>query len=641
MKLLFLYDATAKHEYNLVQGFSFRVCHEVLFVELSTQLPVDFFSLNDYPVISTIEDGSGDCASRVESVSAIVGNNGSGKTRIATWMGSFFSNNPPYTDWIGVVAINEEISFYGKTKTIDISGVLRILHECGFSTVDRRGDKQSSAPYECIYYTPFCADHKIWRTEPTRHHDLSPAAYFDKKKLEKSQVVLPPPRSVEDQGTPLKKYSRLIQGEIIEFVSDCYANGLDETEHGTFPIPGEAWIGDYRFELVELLSEHKDDMQAEPNSSEGENWQKYAMLLSIVAKELNVQAMACTILKSALLLIDKKIKAQGSNIIMQSKMIVFLRGIALFGQNVRRFSKSDDRVEQLDMIWHRVLGKKERSVCYRSITETLEVLSRDGEACRVVKWDQLFIIWQALVKIDEKYDGDVDDDLMLCSFKDKESYSTFVEMMLAHSRMGLSAPFINVTIANVSSGEMSYLAMFARLHSVMKRLGYSRERHVSAKTPLHVILFMDEAETTMHPEWQRQLVSNIIWYFEGFTSNVRVHVIFASHSPMLLSDVPSKNVIYLDPNNNFETPESFGANIFDLYRSGFFLDKGTVGSFAQKKIDDLVEKVFSLVRSRKSDEAESISDEDRQLVDLIADKDVARYLKEWLKELGCGKDLIR
>ena len=92
---------------------------------------------------------------------------------------------------------------------------------------------------------------------------------------------------------------------------------------------------------------------------------------------------------------------------------------------------------------------------------------------------------------------------------------------------------------------------------------------------------------------------------------------------------------------NASRPEFFGSNIFDLYRYGFVLKEGTVGAFAQKKIDALVEKVFSIVRSRKSDEVEAISVADRQLVDLIADKAVARYLKEWLKELEHGTDYIR
>lgn len=209
-------------------------------------------------------------------------------------------------------------------------------------------------------------------------------------------------------------------------------------------------------------------------------------------------------------------------------------------------------------------------------------------------------------------------------------------MMLAHSKMELEKPFINVSIANVSSGEMSYLMMFSRLHSVMKKLGYSRVKEVSNKRPLNVVLFMDEAETTMHPEWQRQLVSNIIWYFEGFTSNVRAHVIFASHSPMLLSDLPIDNVIFLD--NEYEKSgmrNTFGANIFELYRLAFNQANGPMGAFAKRKIDKALKKVAELVTAKHlnygtnnvDEDPLELDDETEATLKLIGDPLIDRYLK--------------
>lgn len=189
----------------------------------------------------------------------------------------------------------------------------------------------------------------------------------------------------------------------------------------------------------------------------------------------------------------------------------------------------------------------------------------------------------------------------------------------------------------VSSGELAYISMYSRIYHYLHK--WNEEVGEDAG---NVLIFLDEAETTLHPKLQRQLVANAIAFCEVFFPKTNFHLVFASHSPILLSDIPSENVIYLDPNNNSEMLESFGANIFDLYRSGFFLENGTVGSFAQKEIDDLVEKVFSLVRNEgKSDKREWISVADRQLVDLIADKNVAHYLREWLKELDRGKNLIR
>ena len=96
----------------------------------------------------------------------------------------------------------------------------------------------------------------------------------------------------------------------------------------------------------------------------------------------------------------------------------------------------------------------------------------------------------------------------------------------------------------------------------------------------------------------RQL-HNQFWYFEGFTRNVRAHVIFASHSPMLLSDLPIENVVFLD--NEYGKGglnNTFGANIFDLYRLAFDQSNGITGEFAANKIKDALAKVAEVVKSR-------------------------------------------
>ena len=630
MKLLFLYDANTRKAYNFVQGFSFHIRAHCLLVELSEPLSDRFFSLDDLQQKAKIKNRRREHLSRVESISAIIGKNGSGKTMTARLMGRLFGEFPPYRGWMEIVADGTEVILYGKND-IDIFEAKNNLERHGFLVVDKRGKKVVECPYECIYYTPFCADHKVWSDEQGHYYELSPAAYFDQPDCKISKVVIPSPQSVEIQTTPLKKYSHLMQEEVIEFVADYYANGLDGIAHGSFPIPSYASISDDRFQTVEMISAREDARNDVSVAGSA-----YKDLFLFAAGELNVQAMCCAILKAAVMLIDKKLSKLDYSEIKKSKFLKFLKALCEFGKLVRAADREKGRAGELGMIWHRVLKKDQRSECYEIITNALELMASEKEACQIVKWDQLNIIWKALVKIDEKYEGDFDDDMMLCSFKDHESYSNFVNMMLAHSKMELEKPFINVSIANVSSGEMSYLMMFSRLHSVMKKLGYSRVKEVSNKRPLNVVLFMDEAETTMHPEWQRQLVSNIIWYFEGFTSNVRAHVIFASHSPMLLSDLPIDNVIFLD--NEYEKSgmrNTFGANIFELYRLAFNQANGPMGAFAKRKIDKALKKVAELVTAKHlnygtnnvDEDPLELDDETEATLKLIGDPLIDRYLK--------------
>lgn len=118
-----------------------------------------------------------------------------------------------------------------------------------------------------------------------------------------------------------------------------------------------------------------------------------------------------------------------------------------------------------------------------------------------------------------------------------------------------------------------------------------------------VIIFFDEAETTMHPDWQRRIVRESIWFFEAFAPWIHPHIIFATHSPILLSDIPAGNVILLERTRGIngadrskvrtiEKTKAFASNIFDLYRDSFFFRTGgTMGAFAMSKVDALLKKL--------------------------------------------------
>lgn len=91
-----------------------------------------------------------------------------------------------------------------------------------------------------------------------------------------------------------------------------------------------------------------------------------------------------------------------------------------------------------------------------------------------------------------------------------------------------------------------------------------------------------------------------------------IHFIFVTHSPFLLSDLPKKNIIFLDkvdentkdkyPSINIEKLEKgnclnvskfininpFGANIHTLLSHGFFMKDGLMGEFAKNKISKIL-----------------------------------------------------
>lgn len=142
----------------------------------------------------------------------------------------------------------------------------------------------------------------------------------------------------------------------------------------------------------------------------------------------------------------------------------------------------------------------------------------------------------------------------------------------------------------LSTGEYNLLSLYSRLYEVYKSMeGDSNS----------IIILLDEGENSLHPRWQQQYVKSIIDLIDDLFDNVNVQIILTTHSPILLSDIPGDNVIYLDKNNKHtENLKTFGANIYDLYNNSFFLDNsattGVIGTFADGKIKNIIEKLNNI-----------------------------------------------
>ena len=90
---------------------------------------------------------------------------------------------------------------------------------------------------------------------------------------------------------------------------------------------------------------------------------------------------------------------------------------------------------------------------------------------------------------------------MNCRLTNKKVKKLVYELVRLHGLTEIFSPFLTFDILpKMSSGEMAFLSMFARLY-----------RFVWDKTNLEdeVMIFLDEAETTLHPEWQRRLVAMV------------------------------------------------------------------------------------------------------------------------------------
>jgi len=200
---------------------------------------------------------------------------------------------------------------------------------------------------------------------------------------------------------------------------------------------------------------------------------------------------------------------------------------------------------------------------------------------------------------------------------------TILSLVDLHFKCKSILPFLDFdTEPRMSSGERSFFDTWGRLYHHFREsvdftnqyrnggVGFDINNHntwpkETGSIHKDYIIFFDEAETTMHPDWQRRIVSWTIWFFEAFVPWVHPHIIFATHSPILLSDVPVGNVVLMKKvNSNSETIEingdrrnTFASNVFDLYRDSFFMEHGTMGAFAESKVNELLQK-FNLSGDR-------------------------------------------
>ena len=159
----------------------------------------------------------------------------------------------------------------------------------------------------------------------------------------------------------------------------------------------------------------------------------------------------------------------------------------------------------------------------------------------------------------------------------------------------------------LSGGERSFLNIFACVNSLryLKNLSLCNNENVYD----NILLLLDEPDLMCHPEWQRKMVYNLIEMCKRCFADKKVQIIMTTHSPLILSDFPRERVITIDKNANLSTIDcqTFGSNIYDLYKQSFFLEE-FCGEFAETKINNAAEmiyKTYTLCLGGKTDSIDS------------------------------------
>jgi hypothetical protein len=155
---------------------------------------------------------------------------------------------------------------------------------------------------------------------------------------------------------------------------------------------------------------------------------------------------------------------------------------------------------------------------------------------------------------------------------------------------------------NMSSGERAFLDLFARVSHGIGIIDHKIMRSTNFRTPEYLYLFFDEGEVGFHLQWQKEYISILldilprIINLRHVKKRLHLQLIFSTHSPISLSDIPRYNTVYLKRGkegmlsviSEKESPKySFGANIHEIMYDAFYLKDGFTGNFSKEIIDEL------------------------------------------------------
>lgn len=160
--------------------------------------------------------------------------------------------------------------------------------------------------------------------------------------------------------------------------------------------------------------------------------------------------------------------------------------------------------------------------------------------------------------------------------------------------------FFRPTDRNFSSGENAFLNFFSKLHAFIENNLREERKTLPAKE--FYVLLLDEADLGFHPVWKKKYIDAILktlpFFFESLQVKPNLQIIITTHEPLTLSDLPINNIVLLKKDNGYSAvisnndhnhiQKTFGANITDLLAHSFFIDDGLIGDFSKSKIQEVV-----------------------------------------------------
>ncbi len=607
MKLLYLYiedhNCIKDQEFNFDSNYHFHLEKknpqewELIEDKVENPLPEDFWASSD---------GKHNV---VESVSAIVGNNGSGKTSLANFLGDYIGFRGIDKKYLVIFKILTDTTYHYSSNLVR----LKKLSDIKYKRVPL------GKTLSFIYFSPFFTTEHIIKANRSVDISTSYLSSLENYKSDEYKKAL----------IYLNEYNKKI-----ESVEEPDENFINHKKTITLPTPQKIIIsirtgkvqdfinGFRKSKKQDVLFNHINDILLITGNKP--------------SKEFNVE-------------FEKYLSMKNKDKLTKRELIVFLK--PLFN-----WTKSNNFLSSflcyIIFFWKQYIGQpKARNSLYlkfgdinktaydivkeylygtakalidtsfpNKYEEIIELLKNNHDTALPFFESLKDFINNKNIHINEEEtdmeggkNKDIKIEILFSKFE--ETKKELLKFIANYNEIKLKDDFIIFDIdPPMSSGEMSFLTIYSRIYDCIINKQKIKDND-------DFILFLDEAETTLHPEWQRKLVSQIITFLEEFAQGKKVHVIFASHSPILLSDIPDSNVVFLKKNketgytetvNHEKTGKTFGSNIYTLYKKSFFLESGLMGEFSTEKLKVLFNELNDAIKlSEEIDELNSLKEPDK------------------------------
>ncbi len=201
------------------------------------------------------------------------------------------------------------------------------------------------------------------------------------------------------------------------------------------------------------------------------------------------------------------------------------------------------------------------------------------------------------------------------------------------------------TNIQLSTGEQTMFELFSQLNQIAFNIGNNIYVDYQGRNKFNeindYIILLDEADIAFHPTWKKKYVNLLIEIIPEIFQDKNLQIIFTTHDPLALSDLPADNIIFLDKNSDGFTELStnfnkntFGANISELLAESFFIHDGLMGDFAKNKIEEIIAwiNVNKKTKRRNEDYYEKLSFY-KKIIEIIDERILKIKLSEMISEL--------